>query len=233
MIKENYSVDYITYDEIKQWCLYKHYAKRIPSVNYSFGLFDIKKILIGICTYGIPPSNDLMLCCGEKFKNIVIELNRVIKNDTTEKNLQSWFLAQTFKKLDKPKIIISYADPNFNHHGYIYQSLNFLYTGFGGGVFEYYYNQKQYHGRHINKTDFFDRLNLKYDNNKTINENFILYGGKVIKQQPKYRYILFLGNKKEKKEMLKNLKYKILSYPKGDNQRYDASYEPDIQMRLF
>ena len=36
-----------------------------------------------------------------------------------------------------------------------------------------------------------------------------------------------------KKLMLSSLKYKILIYPKGDNKRYDASYKPKVQGRLF
>jgi len=33
--------------------------------------------------------------------------------------------------------------------------------------------------------------------------------------------------------MLKNLKYEIKPYPKGENKRYDASYKPKTQMKLF
>ena len=40
---------------------------------------------------------------------------------------------------------------------------------------------------------------------------------------------MFLGSKKEKKEMAKKLHFGIFPYPKGDNQRYDASYEPTTQ----
>ena len=38
-----------------------------------------------------------------------------------------------------------------------------------------------------------------------------------------------------KKKLKKNLKgkYKIEPYPKGENKRYDASYKPTIQARLF
>ena len=45
----------------------------------------------------------------------------------------------------------------------------------------------------------------------------------------KHRYVYFLGNKTEKKEMLKMLKYPIEPYPKGKNIRYDASYTPITQ----
>ena len=43
----------------------------------------------------------------------------------------------------------------------------------------------------------------------------------------------FCGNKKHKKELLNNLKWEILEYPKGKNERYDSSYNPTIQTELF
>ena len=49
----------------------------------------------------------------------------------------------------------------------------------------------------------------------------------------KHRYIMFLGSKTQKKNMLSNLKYEIKPYPKGQNKRYDASYNPTIQTKLF
>lgn len=33
-----------------------HYAHRLPSISYAYGLYDGSE-LIGICTYGSPPSN--------------------------------------------------------------------------------------------------------------------------------------------------------------------------------
>jgi hypothetical protein len=41
----------------------------------------------------------------------------------------------------------------------------------------------------------------------------------------KHRYFYFIGDKRQKNDMLKKLKFKIEPYPKGDNQRYDASYK--------
>ena len=52
-------------------------------------------------------------------------------------------------------------------------------------------------------------------------------------RKPKHRYIMFLGSKTQKKNMLKNLKYNIEPYPKGQNKRYDASYEPKVQLNMF
>ena len=53
-IKAKYSVRPIESYECKQWLLYKHYAKRIPSIEYSFGLYN-DSILVGVCTFGCPP----------------------------------------------------------------------------------------------------------------------------------------------------------------------------------
>ena len=43
--------------------------------------------------------------------------------------------------------------------------------------------------------------------------------------------VVFIISKK--KQMIKNLSYKIQSYPKGNNNKYDATYEPTVQGILF
>ena len=53
------------------------------------------------------------------------------------------------------------------------------------------------------------------------------------KRSSKYRYVIFTGTKKEKKVLKKALNYKIQAYPKGDNKRYDASYEPAVQLNIW
>jgi hypothetical protein len=39
-IKDKYSVKSIDNFACKDWLLNKHYAKRIPSISYAFGLFN-------------------------------------------------------------------------------------------------------------------------------------------------------------------------------------------------
>ena len=38
-MKKNYKVQKIKNQECKEWFLHKHYAKRIPSISYAFGLY--------------------------------------------------------------------------------------------------------------------------------------------------------------------------------------------------
>ena len=50
---------------------------------------------------------------------------------------------------------------------------------------------------------------------------------------PKHRYIYIIGNKRKKADILKHFQYEKIPYPKGDNKKYDASYKPITQMKLF
>jgi len=129
MIKEKYKVFSIKKELCYDWLLNKHYAKRVPSIIYSFGLFE-NNILVGVITYGMPPSSTLAISlCGDKYKNIVLELNRLVVNDGLDKNALSFFVSQSINKIPKPKIIVSFSDNNMSHNGYIYQATNFIYTG--------------------------------------------------------------------------------------------------------
>jgi hypothetical protein len=115
--------------ECKDWLLNKHYAKRMCSISYAFGLY-IDGVLNGVCTFGMPPSSNLAeSICGEDYKENVLELNRLVVNDGIPKNALSFFVANAIKKLPNNKIIVSFADANMSHNGYIYQATNFIYTG--------------------------------------------------------------------------------------------------------
>tara|TARA_R100000908_G_scaffold30764_1_gene13845 strand:+ start:4891 stop:5544 length:654 start_codon:yes stop_codon:yes gene_type:complete len=215
-IKDKYSVKSIDSYLCKDWLLNKHYAKRIPSISYSFGLFD--KNLIGICTFGSPPSRSLCVgVCGEKNAHKVYELNRLCVNDNLKKNVLSFFVSSCLNLLKKDLIIVSYADTSVCHNGYIYQATNWIYTGLSAKRTERYdINNPNKHSKSVTEKKGVDYKNL------------------AIRERPqKHRYIYFTGSKKQKRKLKKQLNYKIQAYPKGENKRYDASYKPIIQTQLF
>ena len=93
-----------------------------------FGMYD-KDELIGVITYGTPPSKALLKgIAGEEFMDKVIELNRLVLKHN-RKNEASYLIGQSFKLLPKPKVIVSYADTSQEHVGKVYQATNFIYTG--------------------------------------------------------------------------------------------------------
>jgi len=193
--------------ETKPWLLNRHYAKRLPSISYAFGLFD-DGILVGVCTYGSPPSPSLCVgVCGEEYRDKVVELNRLVV-DSDKPNSASMLVGKSLQMLPKPSIVVSYADTAQGHVGYIYQSTNFLYTGataertdMGG--------EEGKHSRHSKDPSI------------------------RVFRSSKHRYIIFTGSKKQKKILKNKLNYSIEPYPKGQSEKYDASGYVEKQGVLF
>jgi hypothetical protein len=78
----------------------------------------------------------------------------------------------------------------------------------------------------------------RYDKNKDLDKPQLLkekYGDLLYKKERprKHRYFYFLGTRKQKKKMKNLLTYATKPYPKGDNKRYDSSYNPSTQGLLF
>jgi len=227
-IKEKYKIQSVDTDVCKEWLLKKHYLKRMTSFTYSFGLFE-NNILVGVCTFGnAVPLTMKKSICGEKYMGIVYELSRLCTNDNLDENANSYFISKCFKMLPKPLIIVSYADKSFGHTGYIYQATNFYFTGESHTQLDWKLKGKE----HIHSRTLMDEFAFTEDRVEKLKEK---YGDQLyqVRREPKYRYVFFLGNKKQKKEMFDAKLFEIKPYPKGDNKRYDADYKPSIQTQLF
>ncbi len=220
----NYEVKSIDYQDCKEWFLKKHYAKRIPPIQFCYGLFD-NNLLIGVCSYGTPVSHTL--------RNIIpsyklYELNRLVVNESLPKNTLSYFVSKTIKLMPKPSVLVSYADCSKNHHGYIYQATNWIYTGLSAKFMDYMIKGME----HLHNGSIYDlsrgqENRVKWLKNKYADELYL-------RERPrKHRYFYFNANKKDKNKMIEELYYEILPYPKGENERYDASYIPVVQTKLL
>lgn len=210
-IADNYRVIQINNKYAKEWILEKHYAKRRCSVSYCFGLFDKYNELVGVCTFGYPPNYNYNngKCVFNDYRVLTLELNRLITNDGLGRNVLSYFVSQALKLLPKPSCIVSYADPNNGHYGYIYQATNWVYTGNSTAKHRYYF---------ADGTSFDIRRGI---------DSKIKEHGEVVKKEkliPTQRYLFFNGSKKDRKSMRDDCKMPNLSYPKGLNRKYDTSY---------
>jgi hypothetical protein len=178
--------------------------------------------LIGVITYGLPASPTLCVgICGKDWSNKVLELNRLCLMDNF-KNQASFLVANSIKQLPKPSIVVSFADSFQGHVGYVYQATNFIYTGLTAKFMEWAVKgQEHKHSR------TFSNGSIK-DFKEKHGDNF------YYKERPrKHRYIYFHGNKTEKKQMNKLLKYKTEQYPKGDSIKYDSGGAVRTQNLLF
>jgi len=222
----NFTVKSIDNFQCKDWLIHKHYAKRIPPISYAFGLFDEFNILQGVITYGTPVSSTLRDLWQNKYK--LIELNRLVVNEGLGKNVLSYFVSQSFQLLPKPHVLVSYADTSKNHHGYIYQATNWIYTGLSIPFKDI--AVKGLENQHHSTIE--DLVRGKENRMDALKE---MFGDRLyyVERPQKHRYFYFIGNKKETKDMLKMLPYEKQTYPKGNNIRYDASYLPNVQGSLF
>lgn len=198
-----YSVEPIKASDTHYLLLNVHYAKRIPSIIHSFGLFKDGE-LVGVITYGKPASRTLCIgICGHDWAPKVLELNRLclVHNDKHE---ASRLVGASLRMLPKPTVVVSYADTSQDHLGVVYQATNFIYTGLSDRHKVWVVEGME----HVHPRSLGHSGNLK--------ELKEVYGDRLIaKERPrKHRYIFFCGNKTEVKAMRKALRYGIEPYPK-------------------
>lgn len=204
-------VEQIKASHAKPFILNKHYAKRMPSVSYTFGLFT-EDGMIGVCTYGTPASSTLLRgVCGDDYSKYVIELNRLVINSNSPKNSASFLISNSAKMLGD-RIIVSYADTSQNHSGFVYQASNFIYTGLSSRFVD-----PQVIGlEHLH--------HATYANGKTNDDLRREFGDRLYfkERARKHRYILFVGSKHFKKYAKRELKYNIVPYPKEKSGKYEC-----------
>lgn len=193
-----FDVREIEYDETKNFILNKHYAGRMPSISYSFGLFDnVTGEMVGLLTIGKPASPSLCKgVCGDEWRSRVYELNRLITLDGLPDNTLSWFVGYCLRLLKEDDLIlVSYSDEGMNHHGYIYQATNWIYTGKTQQRTDKY-TPKGKHSRHYDD---------KHNHLRKVRTS-------------KHRYVYFTG--KSRRLFRKLLKYEEQQYPKKPNKNY-------------
>lgn len=196
----------ISREEAKDMLLNYHYLHRLPPMSFIYGAF-VDNALVGILTVGKPAS--MPLCkgvAGETYSPQVYELNRLYTMDFLPKNTESMFVGYMLKDL-KPLnlILISYADKGMNHSGYIYQATNWLYTGLSANRTDVYVGK----GKH----------------SRTYTEEQRQSDIRKIRSS-KHRYVYINGNKRFKKDVLKDLKYPVIpEYPKGEVTHYEVGEE--------
>lgn len=198
----------INREDCTNFILNIHYAKRWPSTSYYFGLF-VDAELCGVVLYGTPASAPLKRgIAGDKFKGDVLELNRLCLL-YNRKNEASFLVGNSLKRLPKNKIIVSFADTAQNHIGYVYQACNFIYTGLSAKRKDWKIKGKE----HLHGQTIADEFRGLKNRSKLMKEK---YGDSFYlkERSRKHRYLFIVGDKRYKRSVMENLKYKIYEYPK-------------------
>ena len=196
----------------RRWIEKKHYRKTLGVFWEGFGLI-INGMIEGVACYGQPSAPIQKHAFNERGFRLY-ELTRLVIQ-TDKKNAGSFLIANSLKMLkENPSAVISYADSSMGHCGIIYQSTNWIYTGSTIAHDSLYLiDGEKVHPMTIKDRFGVTKIKEWADNN----------GIERIKPEPKHRYFYLLGNKREKRIMIKKMKYKIIKeYPKSNKTLYDA-----------
>jgi hypothetical protein len=125
-----------------------HYAHRMPSVSFRFGLYDGQE-LIGVVLYGTPAAHPQRTgVCGPDYAQSVLELNRLVLK-YNRPNEASYLVSKSLALLPRERVILSYADPDQGHLGIVYQATNFVYCGLSEKRTDWTVAGKELHGQSI------------------------------------------------------------------------------------
>ena len=216
-----------------------HYSHRLSSCRYPLGVFyqtdnehkfftEPEEKLIGVACYGFPVGRRVI---GSIFSEDILQTRNLLEwtslfvHDGYGKNIESYVISQTFKWIrenaPRIKVLVSYADPEQNHDGAIYQATNWIYQGCGDFQLAPTYslrlteNGEWMHSRSVySKFGSADPKKMV----KSIGHDFWLK-----KEATKHRYIYFLGTKAENRKFRKLMKHPEMKYPKN--------YKHDIEIR--
>ena len=144
-----------SFDAAKYAVMNWHYSQQMPIGKLiSYGVWE-DEIYIGAVLYGRGASPELGSAYGLSQVECC-ELVRVALNK--HKASVSQIVSHTIKKLKETnpglRLIVSFADPEHDHKGIIYQAMNWIYCGQSSPSKEYYYKDKWFHSRMLRPTGF-------------------------------------------------------------------------------
>lgn len=215
------SVERITRDDALPWIMRRHYAHRVPSISEAFGLI-VGGTLEGVCTFGTPPSHTLLKgVAGPRWASRVWELNRLTCRN--QKNYASFLVGRALRMIERPRIVVSYADTAAGHVGYVYQATNFLYTGMSASFTDPVVEGLE-HQHHAT-----------FAHGKSNAEMREIFGDRVTfkKRSPKHRYVFICATNRDRKAIMSDFRYQRLPYPKLGPSRINQIEEPERQCFLF
>jgi hypothetical protein len=187
--KHDLRIDWATHAAAKYACENWHYSKSVPVPPLvKVGAWEDGKF-IGVVMFSRGASSNLMKPYGLQ-QDEGCELTRIALTSHHSPVSRIVRLAIAFLKRNSPslRIIVSFADPQYGHHGGIYQAGNWIYVGDTAGSAEYWYKGKRLHSRQVSEKGWNIQQGAK---RKTVRPSECA----IIKTKGKHRYIMPLDAK--------------------------------------
>ena len=201
--KSDLKIDWCTHEAAKYACLNWHYSKSTPVPPLvKVGVWEKNKF-IGVLLFSRGASSNLLKPYGLN-QDQGCELTRIALNKHEAQVSRIMSIAFKFLKKNSPKLkmIVSFADPQYGHHGGIYQATNWVYNGDTAASKEYWNKGKRLHSRQVSEKGWNIQQGQK---RKTVKPSECT----IVKTKGKHRYLMPLDN-----EMRDTIKHLAKPYPK-------------------
>lgn len=207
MAKADLKIDWATHEAAKYACEHWHYSKSIPVPPLvKIGVWEHGKF-IGVVIFSRGASSNL-LSPYNLTQSEGCELTRIAltKHDSPVSRIIK--LALQFLKRNSPelRLIVSFADPQYGHHGGVYQAGNWIFAGNTSTSKEYWHNGKRLHSRQVSEKGWNIQQGVK---RKTVRPSEC----KIISTTGKHRYLMPLDS-----EMRAKIQPLSKPYPKRMKQ---------------
>lgn len=200
-------VDWATHEATKYACENWHYSKSVPVPPLvKVGVWENEKY-IGVVIFSRGASSNLMKPYSLN-QDQGCELTRVAMTGHKAPISRILRVAMLFLKKNSPalRMIVSFADPQYGHHGGIYQAGNWIYCGDTAAGVEYWHKGKRLHSRQVSEKGWNIQQGMK---RPTVKPSQC----KIVKTAGKHRYIMPLDA-----EMRKQIAPLAKPYPKRVKQ---------------
>ncbi len=152
MSLKSWKINKVDRDCVREFIEKWHYSGNINGciADYCYSLTDNGEMK-GAMFFGRMAMHNQWKRFAEK-ESDVVELRRLCCIDDTPKNTESYFIGNALKMLKKDwggKIVVSYADKEYNHVGTIYKASNFKMIGEIKGAKIIMYDGRRYHDKAI------------------------------------------------------------------------------------
>lgn len=206
-------IDWATHEAARYACENWHYSKSVPVPPLvKIGVWENDKF-IGVVLFSRGASPDLskpyglsqLECC---------ELTRIAlyKHETPVSRIMAVSIRFLKKRSPNLRMIVSFADPNENHHGGIYQATNWVYTGKSSQSFKYIdASGREWHSRQVSSKGYNIQMGLRRVCPKPSDCTKVIMPGK-------HRYLMPLDD-----EMRKKIQSLSKPYPKRAGSRDSAA----------
>ena len=203
MHKVDLRIDWASHEAAKYACENWHYSKGMPVPPLvKVGVWEDKKF-VGVVIFSRGASSNLLKPYNLK-QTEGCELTRIAlsSHKTNVSRIVKVAIAFLKKKSPSLRLIVSFADQQYGHHGGIYQAGNWIYAGKTSKGKEFWLNGKRLHSRQVSEKGWNIQQGMK---RKTVKPSEC----EIIETEGKHRYLMPL-DKKIKKQIM----YLAQPYPK-------------------